>query len=282
MSSTGSAVIERLEAGRIAEAVLPALRPLLRHVTVLDEVDSTNRYLEQMAPAERHGHAVVADRQTAGRGRRERRWHSPAGGNLYFSLGWRFRRDDLPFSTLPLLAAVATAEALGRFGLEGHGIKWPNDILVDGRKLAGILVELKSSGAATSGIIGVGINLSMPAAKGEDPALLIDRPWIDLATCLPEPSAAQQRNRVATLLLDQLLAGLERFEVSGFDSFGNAWARYDLLTGAPVTLETDRGPVHGRAAGVGDAGELMLEGEDGRVTAYHAGEVRVFRGVRAF
>lgn len=273
---------EALDAGRIAEGVLPALRPLLRLVTVLDEVDSTNRYLDRMAPAERHGHAVIADRQTAGRGRRDRRWHSPAGGNLYSSLGWRFRRTDLPFSTLPLVAAVATAEALRRFGLSGHGIKWPNDILVEGKKLAGILVELRSAGTATSAIIGVGINLAMPATDGEDPARLIDRPWTDLATWMAKPSAALERNRAATLLLDQLLASLERFEASGFESFRGAWSRYDLLADSPVTLETDDGPVDGRAAGVSDTGELLVEGPDGTVTPYHAGEVRVFRGIRAF
>lgn len=273
---------EALDSGRISENVLPALRPLLRQVTVLDEVDSTNRYLDRMAPAERHGHAVIADRQTAGRGRRDRRWHSPAGGNLYSSLGWRFRRADLSFSTLPLVAAVATAEALRRFGLSGHGIKWPNDILVEGKKLAGILVELRSAGAATSAIIGIGINLSMPAAEGEDPARAIDRPWTDLATWMAEPSAARERNRVATLLLDQLLAALERFEASGFDSFRGAWERYDLLTGSPVTLESDDGPFEGRAVGLSDTGELLVEKADGTVTPCHAGEVRVFRGIRAF
>jgi BirA family biotin operon repressor/biotin-[acetyl-CoA-carboxylase] ligase len=249
---------------------------------VLDEVDSTNRYLERMAPAERHGHAVIADRQTAGRGRRERHWHSPAGGNLYFSLGWRFRHDDLPFSTLPLLAAVAAAEALRRFGLEGHGIKWPNDILVEGKKLAGILVELKSAGAATSAIVGIGINLAMPGPDGEDPNLLIDRPWTDLASHLDDPSVAGKRNRVATLLLDQLLASLERFETSGFDSFRGPWARYDLLADTPVTLETDSGPVEGRAVGIRDTGELQVEQANGSLVSYHAGEVRVFRGIRTF
>lgn len=273
---------EEFDARRIAEGVLPALRPLLRQVTVLEEVDSTNRFLERMSPAERHGHAVIAERQTAGRGRRDRRWHSPAGGNLYFSLGWRFRRDDLPFSTLPLLAAVGAAEALQRFGLKGHGIKWPNDILVEGKKLAGILVELKSAGTTSSAIIGIGINLSMPAAAGEDPARSIDRPWTDLARWMPEPSVANERNRVAMLLLDQLLASLERFETSGFGSFRGAWERYDLLADSPVTLETDDGPVEGRAVGLSGTGELLVAGADGSVAAYHAGEVRVFRGIRAF
>ena len=166
---------EALDCARIEGHVLPALRPLLRRVTVLEEVDSTNRYLDRMAPAERHGHAVLADRQTAGRGRRDRRWHSPAGGNLYFSLGWRFRRADLPFSTLPLLAAVAAAEALRRFGLERHGIKWPNDILVEGKKLAGILVETRGlDPGAPHFVVGIGVNVVQRAFPPELERDLVD------------------------------------------------------------------------------------------------------------
>jgi BirA family biotin operon repressor/biotin-[acetyl-CoA-carboxylase] ligase len=87
---------------------------------------------------------------------------------------------------------------------------------------------------------------------------------------------------VATLLLEQLLASLERFENSGFDSFRGAWARYDLLADSPVTLETDDGSVEGRAVGISDTGELQVEQANGSLASYHAGEVRVFRGIRTF
>jgi BirA family biotin operon repressor/biotin-[acetyl-CoA-carboxylase] ligase len=179
--------------------------------------------------------------------------------------------------------AVATAEALRRTGLRNHGVKWPNDILAGGRKLAGILVELKTNGpGATVAVIGVGINLAMPAPAGEDPDRMIDRPWTDLASHVDEPSVAGQRNRVATLLLDQLLAALGRFESTGFDSFRDAWNRYDLLAGEPITLETGGGPVEGTALGINDAGELLVENAASGRRSYHAGEVRVFREIRTF
>jgi len=271
-----------LDAEAIAEGVLPSLRPQLRRVTVLPDTDSTNAELARLRPAEQHAHAMLAERQNQGRGRRERRWHSPAGGNIYFSLGWRFTGGDHPFSTLPLLVAIATANALKQAGLRGHGIKWPNDILVDGKKLAGILVELKSSANHTSAIIGIGINVRMPATAGENPEALIDRPWTDLVSHLGAGQLPCDRNALASALLDQLLASLARFEHGGFDSFRQAWKTYDVLENGPVTLELDDGEIAGTARGITQDGELILHTAGGDRLAFNAGEVRVYRGIRAF
>jgi len=275
-------VPDSLDAERIAEGLLPSLRPQLRKVTVLDETDSTNSELARLKPAERHAHAVLAERQTRGRGRRARHWHSPAGGNVYFSLGWRFPRGDHAFSTLPLVVAIATANALKRTGLEGHGIKWPNDVLVDGKKLAGILVELKSGEGGATAIIGIGINVRMPSGEGEDPKRLIDRPWTDLESHLADEHRPCDRNALAASLLDQLLASLNRFEKSGFDSFRSNWKKWDLLENGETTLELDDRTLTGIARGVSDDGQLVLETGAGEIRTFHAGEVRVFRGIRAF
>ena len=273
---------EPLRADRIADGVLPALRPILRGVTVLDEVDSTNRELARLRPAERHAHVVMAECQTAGRGRRERHWHSPAGGNLYMSLGWRFAAEEGAVPALPLVVAIAVADALKHVGLEGHGIKWPNDILAGGRKLAGILVELQSGAGRPTAIIGVGVNVNMPKRGGEDPDILIDRPWTDLESQLDSAHRPCDRNALAAALVSRLLAALQRFEREGFSTFTPAWRRYDLLVGGDVTLELDSGTVCGKAAGVSDQGELILQTGDGGRHAFHAGEVRVYRGIRTF
>ena len=271
-----------LDAEAIAEGVLPSLRPQLRGVTVLDETDSTNAELARLAPAEQHAQAVLAEKQKQGRGRRARRWHSPAGGNIYFSLGWRFSSNDHAFSTLPLVVAIATANALKRTGLEGHGIKWPNDILVNGKKLAGILVELKSGANQALATMGVGINVRMPFTAEENPEELIDRPWTDLASNVQTGAGPVNRNALASALLDQLLASLGRFESTGFESFRRAWAEYDLLRDTKTTLEIDDRSVAGIARGVSDTGELLLDIDGGDQQAFHAGEVRVFGGTRAF
>ena len=103
---------DALDGDRIAESVNPALRSSLRRVTVLPEVDSTNTAVQRLPAGDRHGHAILAECQTVGRGRRQRRWHSPAGGNIYMSLGWRFGREAPVLSNLPLLAALCVASAV--------------------------------------------------------------------------------------------------------------------------------------------------------------------------
>ena len=270
-----------LDADRIAAGLGRPQRALLGGVTVLPEVDSTNSELLR-APAEnQHAHAVIAERQLAGRGRRQRRWHSPAGGNLYFSLGWRFVSPNVALSALPLVAALAVAEILSAAGLSGHGIKWPNDILAGGRKLCGILAEMRWTGSEALAVIGIGINVRMPSTETEDPNRLIDRPWTDLETHLDAAHRPCDRNRLAALLLNRLLCYLPYFEQKGFAGFETDWRRWDLLRDGPVTLETDDGPVSGTAVGVNDNGELLLEAH-GEVRGYTAGEVRVFRGIKAF
>lgn len=268
---------DRLDAEAIAEGVLPALRPLLRRVRVLAQVDSTNSELQRLPAPERHAHVLLADRQIRGRGRRQRNWHSPAGGNIYMSLGWRFRNSQAPLSTLPLVVAVCACQALARAGLNNHGIKWPNDILTDGAKLAGILVEMQSLGNGHStAVIGIGLNVHMPVREGEDPQQHIDRAWTDLRSHLPAGGMPVSRNQLAVYLLDQLLAAMDRFEHSGFDTFTAAWEKFDLLKGNPVVLDLDEGTVTGIARGINDDGELMVAIEDGRVCSFHSGEVRVF------
>ena len=263
-----------LDADRIAEGVLPALRSRLRRVTVRQTVDSTNTALAALPAAEQHAHALLAEEQTAGRGRGARRWHSPAGGNIYLSLGWRFRSAPPDLGALPLAVAVAVTEALTAAGLEGAGIKWPNDILVDGRKLAGILVESQLAGASEASVIaGIGLNVRMPRVAGE---AAIDRPWTDLESDLPASRRPVKRNHLVSGLLDRLLATFERFEATGFKSFRPRYTNFDILKGRPITLEHASGEVSGTGRGVDESGRLLVDCKNGEVRAFHSGEVRVF------
>lgn len=266
---------DALDADRIAEGVLPAIRPRLRGVTVLEQVDSTNSELARRVPAEQHGHALLAERQTAGRGRGARRWHSPPGGNVYLSFGWRFSRAPADLAALPLAVAVVLAETLAASGLPGAGVKWPNDILAGGRKLAGILVESQARGGGTSVIAGLGINVRM---AGDEAAAAIDRPWTDLESELPPERLPVDRNPLVSALLDRLIAAFERFECSGFESFRARYEALDLLAGRAVVLEQEPGEVRGVARGVDGAGRLRIESPGGGIRAFHSGEARVLRG----
>lgn len=270
---------DRLDADQIQAALAPEVRTRLRKLTLLQEVDSTNSALTRLPAQEQHAHALLAECQTGGRGRRQRTWFSPAGGNIYLSLGWRFEDNDLPLATLPLVTAICICKALARCGLSGHGIKWPNDILVNGEKLAGILVEMQSAGnGPASAIIGAGINVNMPGRAANDIGSVIDRPWTDLAAQLTADTPPPSRNQLVALVLGELLPALERFEDAGFEAFREAWKGLDLLNGRRTRLEQNGQYSVGTARGVDENGGLLLEIENLGMQIFHSGEVSVDHG----
>jgi len=286
-SSIGSAKLrlmtqanqDRLNASRIRQGMEPEARAKLRYLTLLAETDSTNAAVLRLPGDQQHAHALLADRQSGGRGRRQRTWHSPAGGNIYLSLGWWFGDPGHPLSTLPLLVAIAVCRALARTGLQGHGIKWPNDILVGDEKLAGILVELQSSGIGPAAVvIGIGLNVRMPPLDKTETGTAIDRPWTDLATQLGSGDAGIGRNRISALLLEELVSALEHFEAVGFEGFRQDWQKLDLLDGNNVELEHLGQTIRGLALGVDDNGGLVVETEGGGARVFHSAEVSMHRG----
>jgi BirA family biotin operon repressor/biotin-[acetyl-CoA-carboxylase] ligase len=257
----------------------PAAQAELRQLTLLQETDSTNTAVLRMPGERQHAHAVLAECQSGGRGRRERSWHSPAGGNIYLSLGWWFRDCQWPLSTLPLIVAIAVCRALARTGLNGHGIKWPNDILVQGKKLAGILVELQSAGSSPAlAVIGIGLNVRMPAPEPGEPVTAIDRPWTDLVSQLKPGQAGISRNRLVSFLLDELLEMLVAFQHGGFEEFSDAWKELDLLQGKRIQLEHNGKILAGVAHGVDKNGGLLLETPQSGIQVFHSGEVSIQRG----
>lgn len=265
-----------LSAERIRERLSADAGGLLRELTVLRETDSTNSVLARLPPDQRHAHLVVAEAQTAGRGRRQRAWYSPAGGNIYLSLGWQFNKRTLPLSTLPLVTALCLCRALQRAGLSRHGVKWPNDILIDGAKVAGILVETQSAGASPAvAVIGIGLNVRMPKSDTEHPGAIIDRPWTDLASHLPPEREPICRNELIALIIEDLLEGLRQFESRGFEAFQDEWRERDLLTGKRLRLEGNGAFRYGRAIGVDDDGGLEVDIEGYGPQVLYAADVSI-------
>lgn len=265
-----------LDAERIKAYLSSASQAQLRELTVLQETDSTNTFVTRLPAGRRHAHAVVAESQTGGRGRRQRSWHSPAGGNIYLSLGWRFAVQSAALSCLPLVMALCVCRALERAGLRGHGIKWPNDILVDGAKLAGILVETQAVGSGPAlAVIGIGLNVRMPVSDSGHLAAIIDRPWTDLASQLPAERRDVCRNEITALLLEELLLGLASFEDRGFAVFHDEWQARDLLTGKRLRLEGNGGFRYGRAIGVEDDGGLAVDIEGYGPQVLYAADVSI-------
>jgi BirA family biotin operon repressor/biotin-[acetyl-CoA-carboxylase] ligase len=284
-----------LDEHAIRGAMSPAGLKELSALEILPVTDSTNSEMQLRPTPDRHGRAILADRQTAGRGRRGREWHSPAAGNIYLSLGWWFDNPHSMLGFLPLAVAVQTCRALSRMGLRGYGIKWPNDILVNDRKLAGILVESFSDArGGVNAVIGVGVNVRMPlvgtgAGPGAGPRDgsggvlgVIDQPWTDLVSEL-ENGGDASRNELAGLLIDELLTGARVFASDGFTPFLTEWRQWDLLHGKRITvnqpgLSADNQPVrvrHGLARGIGPEGGLMFEDEAGGKEQLLAAQVSV-------
>jgi BirA family biotin operon repressor/biotin-[acetyl-CoA-carboxylase] ligase len=275
---------EALDPARIRELMSSRSLEQLARLGVLEETDSTNSALQRLPPEQQHAHAILAESQTSGRGRRQRNWYSPAGCNVYLSLGWRFQDQRLPFAALPLVTAVCTCRALARAGLRGHGIKWPNDILADDAKIAGILVELQAApGGPANAVIGVGVNVSMAQGEVRRRAAdaSIDRSWTDMESQIPHHANGVSRNEVAALLLEELLAGVLEYQSTGFSALRAEWTELDLLAGKEVRLDLQGKFTDGIARGISEDGALLLDvtGPDGCVgrQVIHAGEVSVHR-----
>lgn len=230
-------------------------------VDLLPACDSTNARLLARAEAGcPGGTVVVAASQTAGRGRRGRTWLSSPGDSLTFSLLWRFAPGTAP-AGLSLAVGVAVAAALAKVGAGETALKWPNDILQGGKKLAGILIELQP-GAPHAAVIGIGLNLRLPAAMPAE--LRQQSAALDYAV---DP------NHLLAALLVELLAVLETFAAAGFASLREAWTARHAFQDAPVRLLSDQAPPRdGICRGVAADGALLFECA-GRVERILAGEI---------
>jgi BirA family biotin operon repressor/biotin-[acetyl-CoA-carboxylase] ligase len=198
----------------------PGILQLIRRLDVLEQTTSTNDEILNLPPRERHGRIVLAERQTAGKGQRGRQWQSP-GGNVLFSIGWRFSSQPNVLGDLPLLAGVCICQALARLGLKGHGLKRPNDVMVGGAKLSGILVETRVGRHGLDAVTGIGINMRMDDNVGQS----IDQPWTDLERHLH--AELPTRNKVVSTILEELLP---RFaDEAGIAAYmAEAWHRWKL------------------------------------------------------
>lgn len=250
------------------DAIRSAVSQRLDCLELLLEVNSTNTYLFERA-SDHMGkrYAVLAEKQSNGRGRRGRQWISPFGRNIYLSLLVSFSGGMSALEGLSLTVGVAVEKALSRLGIDGVGLKWPNDVYADGRKLAGILLEVTGEyNSHCQVVIGVGLNLSMSEAEARD----IDQPWVDLKSLKPDLS----RNQVAGVLLDELLSSVDTFQREGFAPLQEYWSQKDIYHDKDVVISSPTQQISGTVKGVNRKGELMLRTERG-MEIISAGELSV-------
>ncbi|MES2501136.1 MAG: biotin--[acetyl-CoA-carboxylase] ligase [Pseudomonadota bacterium] len=243
------------------------------NLIILDEVASTNTYLMQQKNVA-HATCVAAHIQTKGKGRRGRTWVSQLGASLSFSLVWRFQCGAAALSGLSLAVGVALMRTLLSLGVNQAQLKWPNDVLVNGKKLAGILIELQGDldGPSTA-VIGVGINLNLPKAVID----AIDQPTTDLIAVSGNPN---NQNILLGTLLKHMAEVLSRFEQIGFVGLRDEWVSYHAYHQQPVRMLLPNGTeVLGVVKNVADDGILLVETSLG-LQRFSAGEISL-RGINA-
>lgn len=260
--------LERLDRERIFAGLTDAARDEVSRLDVYSELDSTNRYLLAGAAEGWSGGAVcLAERQTAGRGRQGRRWLTPFGASLAYSLLWRFAAPPEALSGLSLATGLTVARVLRVAGVSEVGLKWPNDVWWRRRKLGGILLESGGQAGDFYVVAGVGLNLALPRQE----AMIIDQPWVDLQEILGVERIA--RNRLAAMLISELIETCTEFQRSGFANLAAEWAQFDQVAGRQVNLRLPSAGIAGIARGVDATGALLLETADGEIKPYIGGEI---------
>ncbi len=249
---------------------------LISSLVIYDQIDSTNRYLVELAQQQAaSGQVCFAEHQTAGKGRRGRQWVSPFGSNLYLSILWRFQQGYASTTGLSLAIGVAVIRVLHQYPIPDVGLKWPNDIYCKGKKLGGILIEIAGeTEGPCAAVIGLGLNLFLPDAQAQS----ITQAWTDLSKVTGQTTI--ERNRLAGELLNQLLSVLAEFESIGINAYLDEWRRYDCLKDHPATLFIGEQPFVGVVRGINDNGLLLLEHSDGKLQAFASGEVSFNRTVQ--
>lgn len=265
-----SAALELLDPAGIFAHLDAKERLSIADIVVFWQLDSTNTALLRRAGADaRDALACLAEVQLAGRGRRGRQWHAPLGGSLALSVLKRFDDGMASLGGLSLAVGVGVVRGLADCGVDGIGLKWPNDLYAQGRKLGGILVELGGdANGPCHAVVGIGLNLCL----GVQAAAGIAQPWIDLATLAQQRPLS--RNRIAARILARVTAALEEFRRDGFAAFAHDYARLDVLRDQPVRVMRATGHADGVALGIDARGALRVRFADGE-RSVDGGEVSI-------
>ena len=261
-------ISDAFEPERITAALAGQGFDWIHSAEYFESIDSSNDYLLGR-PDSTHGHLCITDFQTRGKGRRGKQWQAAKGSSLMFSLGWS-PAGSLQAET-SLLVGVALADALAELGVAGLGLKWPNDLLVEGRKLAGVLVETRLRGRRVEAVIGVGLNIrhSLPDMQS------VERPWTDLALLGFD---RVDRQTLLISILSHLSRRLAHFEQSGFEAARADWLNYHAYQDCEMSYQFQGRQRVGRVEGLDERGALLIR-SDGQLVTVNSGEVSLLREV---
>ncbi|MEO2177481.1 MAG: bifunctional biotin--[acetyl-CoA-carboxylase] ligase/biotin operon repressor BirA [bacterium] len=256
--------LELLDKEKLRANLNPEALELISSIETHWSIGSTNTYLmDRTGQQDFHGLICLAEQQVSGRGRRGRHWVSPFAKNISLSIGWQLS-SAVGIAGLSLVIGMQVVKSLRSMGLVEVGLKWPNDVLLNGGKLCGILIEI---GTPKKGnldvVIGVGVNLQLDPIDAKE----IDQPWSTVSDV-----THISRNELVSLLISNLILELERFSKTGFMSYRENWREFDLYFGQDVRVLIGDRVVEGTDHGVDEEGNLLLKTKS-RIETFNAGEV---------
>ena len=235
-------------------------------ISIFESIDSTNSWLLQNGDC---GDVCLSEIQTAGRGRRGNQWVSPNANNIYFSLCYCFEEITEHWSLLGLLVGIAIAESLQEVGLQNHGVKWPNDIFCNEKKLGGILLESQDQTGRV--VIGVGLNVGMQDNGLEQAG--ISQPWTSLRSVLKD--SIPSRNVIIATMMNHLQVRLESFSNLNLGHFLNEWQRWDILLGQRVIIRQNEKSISGKVTALDKHGRIGVLHQNKDIKFYSSADIKL-------
>ena len=242
-------------------------------IDTVESIDSTNNYLNNHNKSA-IPHICIAEHQTSGRGRFSREWYSPFGKNIYFSMQYSIKQDISQLGGLSLAVGTIVCKAIEKACKLPNRLmlKWPNDITYNGKKLAGVLIEVRAEvNGNCSVIIGIGINVNMPITN----KVTFNQEWASIMQITGSP---QDRNNICAILIDKLTLGIEQYLITGFKSYMPEWKKRDSLFGKMIQIQDGNEIFKGIATGVDLQGHLLINLETNIKKAFAAGEATLLKG----
>ena len=242
-------------------------------INTVESIDSTNNYLNNHNKST-IPHICIAEHQTRGRGRFSREWYSPFGKNIYFSMQYSIKQDISQLGGLSLAVGTIVCKAIEKACKLPNRLmlKWPNDITYNGKKLAGVLIEVRAEvNGNCSVIIGIGINVNMPITN----KVTFNQEWASIMQITGSP---QDRNNICAILIDKLTLGIEQYLITGFKSYMPEWKKRDSLFGKMIQIQDGNEIFKGIATGVDLQGHLLINLETNIKKAFAAGEATLLKG----
>lgn len=261
---------ESLDLLKIKSQIRAELLVNMAAPVIFDTIDSTNNWaLDQCRDTVILPKICFAERQLAGRGRKNRDWYSPRAQNIYMSIAYKFDIKPDQLYGLSMVMGVCIVRVLGKLGVKA-GLKWPNDVYVGVGKIAGILIETRvKQDAGMCAVIGVGLNYDMAKTS----SVLIENQWTDLLKEIKDDRTVD-RSVLAGMLLNEILTVCDQFASIGFDGFRNEWQEYDLCIGRRLDIFEGGRVIEGEYIGINEHGALMVI-VDGRQETFYAADVSI-------